>query len=71
MVKNENKVIAFSGAVTVVMLVAALASPMEHAEYWYNFPGFEAVYGVVGVVAFIIATKLLKKINQKEGLVDD
>ena len=69
--KNENKVIAFAGAVTAVMLIAALATPMEHVEYWYNFPGFEAVYGAVGVVAFIIATKLLKKINQKEGLVDD
>jgi len=70
-VNNENKVIAFAGAVTLVMLIAALATPLEHAEYWYNFPGFEAVYGAVGVVAFILATKLLKKINQKEGLIDD
>lgn len=69
--KGENKVIAFAGAVTVVMLIAALATPMEHAEYWYNFPGFETVYGAVGVVAFIIVTRLLKIINQKEGLVDD
>lgn len=69
--KNENKVIAFAGAVAAVMLVAAFATPLEHAEYWYNFPGFETIYGAVGVVAFVIVTKLLKKINQKEGLVDD
>jgi hypothetical protein len=69
--KNENKVIAFAGALTLVMLIVAFVTPMEHAEYWYNFPGFETVYGAVGVLAFIIATKLLKKINQKEGLVDD
>jgi hypothetical protein len=70
-VRGENKVIAFAGVVALVMLVAAFATPPEHAEYWYNFPGFETVYGAVGVVAFIIATNLLKKINQKEGLVDD
>ena len=71
MVKGEHKVIAFAGAVTLVMLIAAFATPMEHADYWYNFPGFETVYGASGVLAFIIATKLLKKVNQKEGLIDD
>lgn len=69
--KNENKVIAFAGAVTAVMLIAAFVTPMEHAEYWYNFPGFETIYGAFGVAAFAIVTKLLAKVNQKEGLVDD
>lgn len=69
--KNESKVIAFAGAITLLMLIVALISPMEHVEYWYNFPGFETIYGAAGVVAFLIATKLLSKINQREGLIDD
>jgi hypothetical protein len=69
--KNENKVIAFAGAVTLIMLVIAISRPIEHAKYWYNFPGFDAIYGAAGVVFFIIVMKAVSKINQKEGLIDD
>ncbi len=69
--KNESKVIVLAGVVTLTMLIAALSGPMEHAKYWYNFPGFEAIYGAAGVLFFIVVTKSLSKLNQKEGLVDD
>ncbi len=69
--KNESKVVVLAGVFTLVMLIVALSIPVEHAKYWYNFPGFETLYGAAGVLFFIVAMKSLSKFNQKEGLIDD
>lgn len=69
--ENEKKTAIFAGIVAVAMLSLAAASPKEHAEYWYNFPGFESIYGVIGAVIFLMLFKTLGKFNQEEGLIDD
>lgn len=57
-----NLVVVLLG-LTLIMIIASKDA--------HRMPGFEAVYGAVGVVFFFLATKVLSCINQKEGLVDD
>lgn len=58
-------IIPFSGCVKSEMMGEHDEKPYE--KPWWKFPGFEAVFAIIGCIFYILMLKVLPHLIQKKG----